>query len=110
MITMAIIVEDCSKLFEDTKYEGLITEIFPPVCSLVDIRLKPSIVQHAISTINLLLLTGAQIVLENIPDYLNVLLFIGGKMTELKPACQISQSKNPFHNAINTQNSDLFTN
>ena len=59
MITMAFIVEDCSKLFEDTKYEGLITEIFPPVCSLVDIRLKPSIVQHAISTINLLLLTGA---------------------------------------------------
>ena len=108
MITMAIIVEDCSKLFEDTKYEGLIKEIFPPVCSLVDIRLKPSIVQHAISTINLLLLTGAQIVLENISDYLNILLFIGGKMTELKAVT--GQAKNPFHNPLNTQNNDLFTN
>ena len=99
---MAIIVEDCSKLFEDTKYEGLIAEIFPPVCSLVDIRLKPSIVQHAISTINLLLWTGAQIVQNNISDYLNVLLFIGAKITEQKAA------KNPFHSP--SQNNDLFTN
>lgn len=33
--TIAIIVEDCSKLFEDEKFHCLITEMFPPICRLI---------------------------------------------------------------------------
>ena len=34
--TIAIIIEDCSKMFEDIKFSGLITEMFPPICKLIN--------------------------------------------------------------------------
>ena len=33
--TISIIVEDCSKMFEDNKFRNLVTEMFPPICKLI---------------------------------------------------------------------------
>ena len=33
--TVAIIVEDCSKLFEDNKFRDVVNEMFPRVCKLI---------------------------------------------------------------------------
>ena len=61
--TIAIIVEDCSKMFEDIKFRGLITEMFPPICRLINANYNQTIVSNAINSINILLLTNADIVL-----------------------------------------------
>lgn len=75
--TIAIIIEDCSKMFEDMKFRGLITEMFPPICKLINPSYNQTIVSNAINSINILLLTNAEIVLQNMEEYLNVLLNIG---------------------------------
>ena len=75
--TISIIVEDCSKLFEDIKFRGLITEMFPPICKLIQTGYNENIVQNAINTINMLLLTNTEIVIASTDEYLNVLLTIG---------------------------------
>jgi hypothetical protein len=56
--TIAIIVEDCQKLFEDVKFHNTITLIFPIVCQLINPQLSETIVQNAINTINMLLPTN----------------------------------------------------
>lgn len=33
--TIAIIVEDCSKLFEDNKFRNIVAEMFPAICKLI---------------------------------------------------------------------------
>lgn len=33
--TISIIVEDCSKLFEDNKFRDVVVEMFPPICKLI---------------------------------------------------------------------------
>jgi hypothetical protein len=75
--TIAIIIEDCSKMFEDMKFRGLITEMFPPICKLISPSYNQTIVSNAINSINILLLTNADIVIQNMEEYLNVLLNIG---------------------------------
>lgn len=42
--TIAIIVEDCQKLFEDVKFHNTITLIFPIVCQLINPQLSETIV------------------------------------------------------------------
>ena len=42
--TIAIIIEDCSKMFEDMKFRGLITEMFPPICKLISPNYNQTIV------------------------------------------------------------------
>lgn len=61
--TIAIIIEDCSKMFEDMKFRGLITEMFPPICKLISPSYNQTIVSNAINSINILLLTNADIVI-----------------------------------------------
>jgi hypothetical protein len=61
--TIAIIIEDCSKMFEDMKFRGLITEMFPPICKLISASYNQTIVSNAINSINILLLTNADIVI-----------------------------------------------
>ena len=75
--TIAIIVEDCQKLFEDIKFHNIITEMFPTVCKLISPTFNETIVQNAINTINILLMTNVQIVISSIDEYLQVLLNIG---------------------------------
>jgi hypothetical protein len=72
-----VIVEDCSKLFEDIKFRGLITEMFPPICKLISPSFNQMIVSNAINTINVLLLTNTDIVVSNMDEYLQVLLNVG---------------------------------
>jgi hypothetical protein len=78
--TIAIIVEDCSKLFEDEKFRTLITEMFPPICKLISSNYGENIVQNGIKTINMLLLTNTEIIVENTDEYLNVLLNLGNQI------------------------------
>ena len=77
MHTIAIIVEDCNKMLEDSKYESLITEMFPPICALISSRYSEEVVANAINTINMLLLTEADIVVKNKDEYFSVLLNLG---------------------------------
>lgn len=80
--TIAIIVEDCSKLFEDIKFRDIITEMFPPICKLISTSYNENIVQNAINTINMLLLTNTDIVLSSMNEYLNVLLNMGEQIMQ----------------------------
>lgn len=97
MHTITIIVEDCSKLFEDKKYEALITEIFPQICALINQRYSEEVVANAINTINMLLMTDVDIVLQNVTEYFGVLLNIGNQINAaggqgyLKPRWRIIQ-------------------
>ena len=75
--TISVIVEDCQKLFENHKFRSLITEMFPPICKLIQPSFNQVIVSNAINTINVLLMTNTEIVIENMDEYLNVLLNIG---------------------------------
>jgi hypothetical protein len=77
---ISVIVEDCQKLFEDLKFRSLITEMFPPICKLIQPTYNQVIVSNAINTINVLLLTNTEIVLQNMDEYLNVLLNIGSSI------------------------------
>jgi len=61
--TIAIIVEDCAKLFEDIKFRGVVTEMFPKICLLISANYSETIVSNAINTINMLLLTNTDIIL-----------------------------------------------
>jgi hypothetical protein len=72
-------VEDCSKLFEDIKFRSTIVEMFPPICKLINTNLNQAIVSNAINTINMLLLTNTDIILENMDEYLTVLIDIGSQ-------------------------------
>lgn len=36
MHTISIIVEDCSDQLKQTKYDGLVTQMFPPICKLIN--------------------------------------------------------------------------
>lgn len=75
--TIAIIVEDCSKLFEDVKFDALITAMFPQICRLISQNYNENIVSNAINTINMLLLTNTDIITDTMDEYLIVLLNIG---------------------------------
>ena len=75
--TIAIIVEDCSKMFEDAKFRHVVTEMFPPCCKLIGSQFNEAIVQNAINTINMLLLTNTDIIMASLDEYLEVLLNIG---------------------------------
>ena len=75
--TIAIIVEDCSKQFEDEKFRSVVTDMFPPICKLISTNYNEAIVQNAINTINMLLLTNTDIILQSMDEYLGVLLSIG---------------------------------
>ena len=78
--TIAILIDDCSKLFEDVKFEGLITGMFPKICKLISPSFSEAIVSNAINAINLLLLTNTEPIMEHIVEYLQVLLDIGQKI------------------------------
>lgn len=80
-----MIVEDCSKLFEDIKFRGLITEMFPPICKLISPNFNQIIVSNAINSINVLLLTNTEIVIQNMDEYLNVLLNVGSQIYQQNP-------------------------
>lgn len=69
--TIAIIVEDCTKLFEDNKFRNVVEQMFPPICKLIQPSFNEQIVQNAINTINMLLLTNTDTVLENMDGYLS---------------------------------------
>lgn len=60
--TISIIVEDCSKLFEDNKFRDVIVEMFLPICKLISANFNEQIVQNSINTINMLLLTNTDII------------------------------------------------
>jgi len=75
--TIAIIVEDCAKLFEDNKFRDVVNEMFPRVCKLISTNYNETIVQNAINTINMLLLTNTDSIMQSMNEYLNVLLNIG---------------------------------
>ena len=79
--TIAIIVEDCSKLFEEPKFRGMVTELFPRVCKLISTSYNEQIVQNAINTINMLLLTNTDVILASMDEYLSVLVDIGLQIT-----------------------------
>lgn len=51
--------------------------MFPPICKLIQPSFNQVIVSNAINTINVLLMTNTEIVIENMDEYLNVLLNIG---------------------------------
>ena len=70
-------MEDCAKLFEDNKFRDVVNEMVPRVCKLISTTYNESIVQNAINTINMLLLTNTDTILESMNEYLNVLLNIG---------------------------------
>ena len=78
--TIAIIVEDCSKLFEDIKFRGVVTEMFPKICHLISASYSETIVSNAINTINMLLLTNTEIIMHSLDEYLSVLLNIGSQI------------------------------
>ena len=90
--TIAILIEDCSKLFEDVKFEGLIVGMFPQICKLISPSFSEAIVSNAINTINLLLLTNTEPIMEHIAEYLQVLLDIGQKIQSDLAAQQIQQT------------------
>ena len=75
--TITIVIEDCSKLFEDVKFEGLIVGMFPQICKLISPTFNENIVSNAINTINLLLLTNTDPIMQHVAEYLQVLLDIG---------------------------------
>lgn len=79
---MAIIVEDCSKLFEEDKFRNVVSEMFPRICALISPNYNEQIVANAINTINMLLLTNTDVVLESMDQYLGVLLNIGAQIGE----------------------------
>jgi len=54
--------------------------MFPPICKLISTSYTQSIVANSIHVINMLLETNAEIVINNMGDYLNVLLDIGSKV------------------------------
>ena len=80
MHTVAIIVEDCNKLLEDSKHEPMINELFPPICALIAPQYSEDVVANAINTINMLLLTDAELVIKNKDEYFKVILDLGLKM------------------------------
>jgi hypothetical protein len=84
--TIAIIVEDCSKLFEDNKFRDIVNEMFPPICKLISNQFNETIVQNAINTINMLLLTNTETVLASMDEYMNVLLNMGEEITKQNQA------------------------
>lgn len=69
--TIAIIVEDCTKLFEEIKFRNVVTQMFPPICRLIQPQFSEEIVQTAINTVNMLLLTNTDIIVQSMDDYLN---------------------------------------
>ena len=75
--TISIIVEDCSKLFEDIKFREVVVEMFSPICKLISTTFNETIVQNSINTINMLLLTNTDIIQMSMNEYLGVLLNIG---------------------------------
>jgi hypothetical protein len=78
--TVAMIVEDCTKMFEDQKFRTIVTEMFPSLCKLIDPRYNQFIVHHGINTINMLLLTNCDIVRDSMADYFHVLLNLGAQL------------------------------
>lgn len=78
--TIAIIVEDCSKLFEDNKFRDVVIEMFPPICKLISTNFNEQIVQNSINIINMLLLTNTDIIQSSMNEYLTVLLNIGNQI------------------------------
>lgn len=99
--TIAIIVEDCSKMFEDNKFRDVVTEMFPPICKLISTCFNETIVQNSINTINMLLLTNTEIIQTSMAEYLQVLVNIGeqiiqanthqGKLTNMKVMWRVVQ-------------------
>ena len=77
MHTISIIVEDCSDQLKETKYEALVTQMFPPICKLINTQYSEDIVASAINTVNMLLLTESEIVIQNKDEYFTVLLGLG---------------------------------
>lgn len=77
MHTISIIVEDCSDQLKETKYEPLVTQMFPPICKLINTQYSEEIVALAINTVNMLLLTESEIVIKNKDEYFTVLLGLG---------------------------------
>lgn len=87
MTTISIIVEDCSKLFEDSKYGELIEEILPPICRLIDVnRFTEEIIATAINTINMLMMTDSEHVNRHVEDYFGELLKIGSILSDVNLA------------------------
>ena len=75
-------MEDCAKLFEDNKFRDVVVEMFPPICKLISTNFNETIVQNAINTINMLLLTNTDIIQESMTEYLTVLLNIGEQILQ----------------------------
>ena len=80
MHTVAIIVEDCNKMLEESKHEALINDLFPPICALISPQYSEEVVSNAINTINMLLMTDAEMVIKNKDEYFTVILELGLKM------------------------------
>ena len=77
MHTISIIVEDCSDQLKETKYEALVTQMCPPICKLINTQYSEEIVASAINSVNMLLLTESDIVIQNKEEYFAVLLRLG---------------------------------
>ena len=83
MATISIIVEDCNEMLKETKYEALVTQMFPPICKLINTQYSEEVVASAINTINMLLLSDAEIVIKNTDEYFAVLLNLGLQVSQL---------------------------
>jgi hypothetical protein len=77
MHTISIIVEDCSDQLKETKFEALVTKMFPPICKLINTQYSEDIVANAINTVNMLLLTESETVINHKDEYFSVLLGLG---------------------------------
>lgn len=83
--TISIIVEDCDSLFQNEKFSDLITNMYPQICKLVSVNYSQTIIENAINTLNMLVQTGFDIIIDNLSDYLLVLIDMGTQIYAKDP-------------------------
>lgn len=71
---ISIIVEDCSSLFQQEEYYQVIYNMIPNIFRLLDALQSESIKEHAINTVNILLLTQSPAIVEHMDSYAKHLL------------------------------------
>eukprot|EP00347_Sterkiella_histriomuscorum_P007650 403348104 len=71
---ISIIVEDCAQLFENEEYYQVILNMIPNIFRLLDLNQTENVKQHAINTVNILLMTQSPAVCNHLESYAKHLL------------------------------------
>lgn len=73
---LSIIVEDAQGLFEDEKFHKMIDNMLPNIFAILGSSTTNSIKQHALNTVNMLLITRAPSINKEMENYMRFIISI----------------------------------